>query len=363
MMKNPDKSETTFLRFLEDQLNKRLPPGWSFRRLAEQPAGSRRVDATFELRSPDGRYGIVAIEFKRSLEPRSVSAIGSQLGQFAPRSPDDRRNDFETVLIGTAYLSPRTRELIAATGLSYADSTGNLRLVMRQPAVYIEATGAQKSPWRESKPLKSLKGRAVARVVRALCDFRPPYSTGDLAQKSGASLPTTSRVVNFLESEALLTKEGRGVVVDVSWDALIRRWTQDYSVLKTNTVSSFLEPRGLPALTKKLSTTKLKYAITGSIAAQIPTSVAPARLAMIYVLDPAEFAISLDLRPAENGANVLALEPFDSVVFDRAAQSANLTCAAFSQVAADLLTSPGRGPEEGEELLRWMKANEGEWRT
>ena len=36
--------------------------------------------------------------------------------------------------------------------------------------------------------------------------------------------------------------------------------------------------------------------------------------------------------------------------------------AAPSQVAADLLTSPGRGPAEGEELIQWMQANEEAWR-
>lgn len=36
--------------------------------------------------------------------------------------------------------------------------------------------------------------------------------------------------------------------------------------------------------------------------------------------------------------------------------------AAPSQVAADLLTSPGRGPAEGEELIGWMMSNEDKWR-
>ena len=36
---------------------------------------------------------------------------------------------------------------------------------------------------------------------------------------------------------------------------------------------------------------------------------------------------------------------------------------ALSQVAADLLTSPGRGPAEAESLLEWMRANETEWRA
>jgi hypothetical protein len=265
--------------------------------------------------------------------------------------------------VGAPFLSPRTRELLAAAQLNYADLTGNLRLVMRQPSLYIEAEGAQKSPWREPRPLQSLKGRAVARVVRALCDFRPPYNTSELAQRSGASLAVTSRVVNLLDSEKLLTKEGRGLVRDVAWPDLIRHWTRDYSVLGSNETGSFLEPRGLDALPKKLARAKADYAVTGSLAAQIPTSVAPARLAMIYTPDLAALADQLELRPAEKGANVILLEPFDPVAFERATRREGLNCAAYSQVAADLLTSPGRGPAEGEELIRWMGENESAWRA
>jgi hypothetical protein len=35
----------------------------------------------------------------------------------------------------------------------------------------------------------------------------------------------------------------------------------------------------------------------------------------------------------------------------------------MSQIAADLLTSPGRGPNEAEVLMQWMQENEAAWRT
>ena len=212
----------------------------------------------------------------------------------------------------------------------------------------------------------SLRGPAAARVVRALCDFRPPYNTRDLAKRSGASFATLSRALTLLESEALLTitkKKRERIITDIDWSELIRRWTQDYSVIGTNSISSFIEPRGLASLRKRLSATAAEYSVTGSLAARIPTSVAPARLAMIYTADPTVLADHLGLRPTEAGANVLLLEPFDSVVFDRATARDGLICAAFSQVAVDLLTSPGRGPAEGDELLCWMKENEDDWRA
>jgi hypothetical protein len=61
--------------------------------------------------------------------------------------------------------------------------------------------------------------------------------------------------------------------------------------------------------------------------------------------------------------NIALLRPFDRVATDRTSKRDDLTVAALSQVAADLLTSPGRGPNEAEALLNWMSENESAWRT
>ena len=56
----------------------------------------------------------------------------------------------------------------------------------------------------------------------------------------------------------------------------------------------------------------------------------------------------------QSGANVLLLRPYDPVVFERTWSEDGLVFASLRQVVADLLTSPGRAPSEGQELLRWM---------
>ena len=53
----------------------------------------------------------------------------------------------------------------------------------------------------------------------------------------------------------------------------------------------------------------------------------------------------------------------DDIVFERTSTKGGVTVAALSQVAADLLTSPGRGPNEAEALMDWMQQNEGAWRA
>ena len=55
-------------------------------------------------------------------------------------------------------------------------------------------------------------------------------------------------------------------------------------------------------------------------------------------------------------------QPFDPVVFDRTERDNGITYARVTQVAADLMTGPGRGPAEAEGLIEWMGFNEEAWR-
>jgi hypothetical protein len=58
---------------------------------------------------------------------------------------------------------------------------------------------------------------------------------------------------------------------------------------------------------------------------------------------------------------VVLAEASDESVFDGTVQRDGLWYAAPVQVAADLLTSPARGPQEGEALIDWMQAHEDRW--
>jgi hypothetical protein len=172
--------------------------------------------------------------------------------------------------------------------------------------------------------------------------------------KAGVDVSYASRLVDWLEREAVLTRRPRGPVQAVHQAQLIRRWAEDYAVLKSNDARSFLDPRGLDNFMKRLRKSRSRYAVTGSLAAARIAPIAPSRLAMVYVDDPDRAAVSLELRPTESGANIMLLGPFDSVVFDRTWNDELTTFVAPSQTAVDLLTSPGRSPAEGEAILEWM---------
>ncbi|HUP21691.1 MAG TPA: hypothetical protein VNB06_01975, partial [Thermoanaerobaculia bacterium] len=262
------------------------------------------------------------------------------------------------------YFPPSTRRRIQQAGAGYADATGNLRLELDRPSLFLRNVGEDRDPWRgPGRPRGSLKGSAAARVVRALVDFAPPYSVPELVERSGVSTGATYRVVAFLEEEDLLDRQSRGPITTVRWRRLIERWSQDSGFQSSGAVRSFLFPRGLERLPAALrAASDLRYVVTGSLAAQDLAPYAPPRVAMIYVDDVGVVADGLGLRPVERGANALLAVDRDEVAFLRSREVEGIRMAAPSQAAADLLTGPGRSPSEGQALLDWMEANEPLWR-
>lgn len=358
----PDR-EVDVLRCTLVLVEQRLPAGWTMKAKRQEELGDgRRVDAVIELRAPDGSSARILVEAKRQLVTRDVPYLLERLDEYRQALDSEQPT---TVMLVARYLSPSTREQIERRGASYADATGNLRLALDRPSLFLRDVGAPRDPWRgPGRPLAELKGPAAARVARALVDFAPPFTVPELVRRSGASTGATYRVVEFAEQEALLSREPRAPIASVDWRALLERWSQDYGFQQSNAVVTCLTPRGLPALLDGLrANPDLRYALTGSLALEEAIAQAPPRLAMIYV-DQAQDAIDrLDLRPVETGANVL-LAPTDySVVFERTQEIDGLRLAAKSQIAVDLLTAPGRGPADAQALLDWMSANEPSWRA
>jgi hypothetical protein len=347
-------SETDMISSLVEQLRRRLPAGWAAAVDGKLRVAGSVPDAMLVIGA--GRVGrTVVIEVRSRVDPRDVPYLCEQLRRWPDATP----------MVVAPFLSVRTREELVRRNLSYADSTGNLRLVLDEPALFIETTGATANPYREARsvPLQTLKGPSAARTVRALCDFRPPYGVRELAARANVSPASVSRVADLLERDALLERGTRGAIAASDWPGIIRRWAQDYSIAGSNRTLTFLEPRGLPALRSKLAEATIQYAVTGSLAASLVAPVAPARLLTVYVANASAAAAALGLREAESGANVLLLEPIDPVAFERTWSREGIAYSSLSQVAVDLLTSPGRGPAEGVELIRWMEANEAAWRA
>ena len=351
-MAGSQPSEAQTLRVAERLVTDSLPPGWSLRSTRQPRRRSRMPDAVWSIQAPDGSVAAFAVEAKRLLLGRQVGDVLAQLAASEARP-----------LVVAPYLGPTVRSSLADRGVSFADTTGNVRLVADRPGLFVERQGASKDPWPPDDTLQSLKGRAAGRAVRALVDFRPPYGVRDLARRAGVALGSLSRTLDLLDREGLVTRDDRGSVIALDWEGAIRRWSQDYEFARSNHTASYLDPRGLGTVAAKLSRARWSYAATGAFAAQRFAPIAPARQAALYVEDSALMAERLGLRPADAGANVILAEAFDPVVFERSTAREGLRVVAATQLAADLLTGTGREPSEGDELLGWMHANEDAWRA
>ena len=226
-MRNLSKDGTLVGRAVE-AIRRRLPPGWT----AEKR--KKLTTPILRLSGPDTRRVDLLIIGRKEIRPRDVSSLLAAMDGL--------------VLAVAPYLSARTRELLAQGGASYADATGNLRVVVASPAIFLEGVGAEQPPERAPRPLHSLRGGAAGRVVRSLVELQLPLGVRALAAAAATPLGTVSRVVTFLETEALLTRDDKKRILTVAWPDLLSRWAKNYELTKSNDLHTFLEPRGLPSL-------------------------------------------------------------------------------------------------------------------
>jgi hypothetical protein len=358
IMSNGATLDNTIVRRGIDALGDRLPARWRLSaKRPGRPLLGYQPDALLEIRAPDGGRAVLIVEAKPRLPAQVAATLAPRLAAAATEA------QAAGALVIAPFLSALTRDRLGRARVSYLDLTGNVRIALDRPALLIEAEGADEDPSPPRRGIRSLKGRKAARIVRALCDWRPPVGVRELARRAGADPGYTTRVLSLLEQEDVVRRGARGAVIDVRWRDLLERWAHDYQVTTSNRTLASLAPRGLDAFTSRLPTYKGRWALTGALAVPRAVSIAPARVASCYVENPERAVGELDLRPAETGANVLLLEPFDQVVWERTRDEAGLTRVALSQCCVDLLTGTGREPAEAEFLLSWMAENEHAWRA
>lgn len=353
------ETEAQLVSAIEEMLRRRLPSSWNVDIEREPRNRATRADANILLRAPDDRRFALVVEVKRTVEPRDVPRLVETLDAYR----QDREGSGG--MVAARYLSASVRDRLVEAGLSYIDGTGNVHLRVDEPALYIADRGADKDPWRgPGRPKGTLKGAPAAQIVRTLIDRAGSWRVRELIEAAGASTGSVYRVLDFLESEELVVKEDRGLINVVDWAELLRRWSFDYQFLRTNPITNWIAVRGIDnVIERAIEGESEDYAVTGSVAAATWSQYAPARSLMVYADEPAVLADKWGLRPTESGTNVIIAEPaYSALTVGARPRPDGLKVAAPAQVAADLLTGPGRAPSEGEELINWMEANESVWR-
>lgn len=323
-------------------LQRRLPSGWS---------AIPQDDSAVEVTAPDRRKGTLTLKPKARLAPKDVRPLAESIATEA----------IATIVVAP-FLTDNTRARLRELDIGYLDLTGNTRISLRKPGLFIETQGASEDPDREARPARSLRGPKAGRVVRALIELQSPPGVRELAALTQIDAGYVSRVLTFLDAEALITRGRRGRIESVDWSLLLRRWALEAPLESRGRLCKFFEPRGISALQARLANLDAPYAVTASLAAASIAPLAPARLAIIWARDVDAVAASLALRSADASANVVLAEAFDDSVFNGAIRRDGISYASPVQIAVDLLTSPGRGPQEAEQLIDWMKAHEDTWR-
>ena len=355
---DPPRTDVELLDVCTELLQARFPPSWRAVAVREWPRAD--FDGLMTIQSNVGEDIRFVFEVKRMIKGRSdVASIAKRLRNAAIQEPSQAG-----VLVMSRYLPPTVREALEEETVSFIDATGNLLVKADRPALYIRDRGADKDPWRgPGRPRQTLAGEPAARVVRTLISARGPRSAREIVKASGTSTGATYRVLDYLQEEGLVSKSGSEYSTP-DWARLLRSWSRDNAFFSTNRTYTYIEPRGIPQLLEKVADSEYgPYAVTGSVAAVEWAPYAPARAATIYVQNAKDAAKAWGVRPAEKGGNVVLAEPNYEIVFrDTRRSELGYKVAAPEQVAADLLTGPGRNPSEGEELIKWMEENESEWR-
>lgn len=334
-------------------LVRRLPSAWTVERLEQGDAGADLV-----VGSGYGTQARLFVEVKAAVSPRDVEALvggpwrrwRSQLGN-------------PTIVLIAPYVGPGVRRLLADEGVGYIDLTGNIRLSVSSPALFIETSGADRDPT-VGKARAGVRGAKAGAVVRSLVDIAPPYPGSELARVAGVDQGYLSRILDTLVSEGFVERERAGAILRVDWPALVRRRAQALDLFRTG-AHRFVARRGTEDVLERLRDRpggERPPTVTGSYAAARVAPVAAPALLVVYSMDPTGLARELDLLPADAGADTVLVRPENEVVFARARREGGMAWAAVSQVAIDCLAGTGRMPAEGEALVRWMGEHSDEWR-
>jgi hypothetical protein len=207
--------------------------------------------------------------------------------------------------------------------------------------------------------------------VRLLADVAPPYRAGELGDAAKLSLPYVSRLLDTLEEQLLIRREGR-IISRVDWPQILRLRAENYTLLRHNSYVGMVAPNGIDAVFKALRSKRavdgMQIVLTGSYAARTVAPLAVGGQLMLYLPAgpprlPDEIGDDLGLLRVDKGADVLLLRAHDPVVFERTVDDGGVRRVALSQLVLDCLSGPGRMPAEGEAVLSYMQDNTQLWRA
>lgn len=282
---------------------------------------------------------------RRRVETRDLGAIAAAAA----------RTNNPAFLVST-YLSPVVRERLRGFGIGYWDLTGNARIGLTGLGVCLEREGGAPTGAKNDRRLRSLCGEMAGRVVRVLVDLRPPHTLAGLAQQARVDARGASRVIALLDEAGIVERQPRGRIVDVDWQALLRRWSLDAPLFTRGEIFRCLCARGVPDFLARLARSGFLHALTGPSAFAAMAAETLPRTAVLYVDDVEAAVAQYGLRPAADDADLVVVKPTDRSVFQRSREKNGQRYVSPSLMAADL-----DGHDAFEAALRWMAKHAASW--
>lgn len=313
-----------------------------------------------ELIGPGQRRMTFTMEARRSGSASTGDMI-NQLTTIAARAPN-------SLLFVSDYINPTLRKGLSGAGISFADGTGWMRITRDEPLILLSAQGAARGPKnRDTSHVTRLSGKAASRIIKALLARPVPLRVRELAELTGTSPGSVSKLLPTLVADGAVERDG-SVVVQVRKKTLLDRWTQDYAFRNSNSlVLDYLAPRGLTPVLGELSQGS-DACVTGSGAARgyLPEStisVLPLTQIACFARDPQGLASDLQLiRTDRSTANFIVTAPADpQLLVDPFRTRNGLPIVSATQALADLLTLPGRAAQEAEQLIDVLAATDPAW--
>jgi hypothetical protein len=347
-------TEREILSEVVRQLKLAVPPSFELEIAVIESGPLSRAEALIDMKFLDKPSLRFAAQIKTTIDR-------SGLLRVMEAATKDKNN---AVIIAARYISLPAQQQLKKLGICFADATGNIFIAAPRLGLLISNRGMDMDPWRKpGRPKASLTGVSTELVIRTLVDMKEPYLTAELARESGTSRGSVYWVLDRLEEVGFITRSKKSLIEKVEWQELLRAWSAESDFFKTSTTTSYVAPRGLEQLIADLKTIdKELYAATGTIAAASYHSSAGLYTAMLYSSNPEALANKLGIRQTDRGANVLLAYPNSTGPFQRTTEFEGVRIVSAPQTYRDLMSGPGRNPEEAKNLLDWMVLNDGIWR-
>ena len=268
----------------------------------------------------------------------------------------------ELILVVAPVLTATSREWLQSENVGYLDGNGNLFLAA--DSIYLlreSSTKAHHASRSSSSETNIYKGRTTQVLHTLLHSPQRAWHVTELAAEARVAAGTAIKVCEPLENMLWMEREGRGpqslrrlidpgALLD-AWSQQHQmdsytvhryyRWTSDLTELATM-LGAAIEAQGAPwALTQLLGAMQRAPFVTNTehIAFLVPGS-----------LDIKELALTTNLKPADEGYNVVFLVPNTEGPLLYRHQEANMSLASDIQLYLDLINMPGRGREQAEHL-------------